>query len=181
MPQRRIAFFRGINVGRAKRVAMADLRNLVGGLGYGDVRSCLNSGNVLFSVSPGDRRDPAPRIEKALSSGLGVSARVTVLTAGEVAAAVRGNPFREIAVHPSRLLVMVLEDSRQRKHLAPLLAQRWDPEAIALARRVAYLSCPTRILKSRLVAAVGRALGEAGTARNMATMMRIQALTETDR
>ena len=47
---RYVALFRGINVGRAKRVAMADLRTLFEGLGYGDVRTLLNSGNVVFSA-----------------------------------------------------------------------------------------------------------------------------------
>ncbi|HSD71146.1 MAG TPA: DUF1697 domain-containing protein, partial [Thermoanaerobaculia bacterium] len=45
MRRRHVALIRGINVGRAKRVAMADLRALVGDLGYGDVRTLLNSGN----------------------------------------------------------------------------------------------------------------------------------------
>jgi uncharacterized protein (DUF1697 family) len=51
MGNRCVALFRGINVGKAKRIAMADLRKLFEGLGYGDVRTLLNSGNVVFTVS----------------------------------------------------------------------------------------------------------------------------------
>jgi uncharacterized protein (DUF1697 family) len=54
MADRQEALIRGINLGRAKRVAMADLRALVEGLGYGDVRTLLNSGNVVFTT-PGQR------------------------------------------------------------------------------------------------------------------------------
>src|SRR5262245_8002074 len=74
-----VALLRGINVGTAKRVAMADLRALVEGLGYGDVRTLLNSGNVVFSVPRTAKGDPAARIEKALAAKLGVSSRILVL------------------------------------------------------------------------------------------------------
>src|SRR5204863_1567267 len=47
-----VALLRGINVGTAKRVAMADLRQLMTGLGYSDVRTLLNSGNVVFTAPP---------------------------------------------------------------------------------------------------------------------------------
>src|SRR5881628_2807318 len=101
---RHVALIRGINVGRAKRVAMADLRALVEDLGYGDVRTLLNSGNVVFTA-PRAGRGAADRIEKALAARLGVPARVTVLTAAELAAAISENPLREVAKDPSRLLV----------------------------------------------------------------------------
>ena len=51
MAANHVALLRGINVGTAKRVAMEDLRALMGGLGYGDVRTLLNSGNVVFSAN----------------------------------------------------------------------------------------------------------------------------------
>jgi uncharacterized protein (DUF1697 family) len=59
--QRYIALIRGINVGRAKRVAMADLRKLVEELGYDDVRSVLNSGNVVFAPMASKPGVPPPR------------------------------------------------------------------------------------------------------------------------
>src|ERR1700704_4724623 len=70
---RRVALLRGVNVGKAKRVAMADLRKLVEGLGYGDVRTLLNSGNVLFTVPAGMTGDAAARIENAIGARLGVA------------------------------------------------------------------------------------------------------------
>lgn len=177
MSEPQVALLRGINVGRAKRLAMADLRALVEELGYVDVCTLLNSGNIIFTVPGTKRGDPAARIEKAVASRLGVSARVTVLTAPEIDDAVRDNPLTEVADNPSRLLVMVLADPTVRTQLEPLLKQPWNPEAIALGRRVAYLWCPQGIIDSPLSAAVSRAIGDAGTARNMATMMKIQALT----
>jgi hypothetical protein len=88
-----VGLLRGINVGHAKRVAMADLRALVEKLGYGDVRTLLNSGNIVFTGPGASPEDAAARIEAALSSRLGVSARVTVLTAAQLAAAAAANPL----------------------------------------------------------------------------------------
>ena len=76
-----VAFFRGINVGRAKRIAMADLRVLVEGLGHTGVRTVLNSGNVVFTRPASAKGDPAARIEKAIESKLGVSCAVIALDA----------------------------------------------------------------------------------------------------
>jgi uncharacterized protein (DUF1697 family) len=175
---RQIALIRGINVGKAKRVAMADLRALVEDLGYGDVRTLLNSGNVVFTapgVAPGEA---AARIEEALAKRTGVSARVTVLTASELATIISENPLTEVAEDPSRLLVAVLLNQADRRRLEPLAQQDWSPEALALGTRAAYLWCPEGLLASRLPEAVGRALGDAVTTRNWATMTKLQALLE---
>src|SRR6266498_779442 len=101
MTRKHVALIRGINVGRAKRVAMADLRKLVEDLGYGDVHTLLNSGNVVFTTADTDTVNSAVCIEEALSNRLGVSARVIVLTAEEVAAVVNDNPLVEVAADPS--------------------------------------------------------------------------------
>lgn len=173
---RQVALIRGINVGRAKRVAMADLRALVEGLGYGDVRTLLNSGNVVFDAPVADPGDAAARIEAAMAGRLGVGARVTVLAASELAAAVADNPLREVADDPSRLLVTVLSNPEDRTRLEPLTRQDWTPERLAVGDRVAYLWCPRGILLSRLPGAVGRLLGDAATTRNWATLTKLHAL-----
>jgi uncharacterized protein (DUF1697 family) len=173
---RQVALLRGINVGRAKRVAMADLRALVEGLGYGDVRTLLNSGNVVFTARRAEPGEAAARIEKALATRLGVSARVTVLTAADLAAAVTENPLLGVADDPSRLLVAVLRNPADRAKLEPLMKQAWDAEVLAIGTRVAYLWCAEGILASRLAEAVGCVLGDAVTTRNWATMMKLYAL-----
>jgi uncharacterized protein (DUF1697 family) len=173
-----VALLRGINVGRAKRVAMADLRALFEGLGYGDVRTLLNSGNVVFSASAATAGDAAARIEASLVSKFGVSARVTMLTAAELAGIVIENPMLEIADVPARLLVAVLSDPADRAKLEPLFEQDWSPDALALGRRVAYVWCSGGILESRLAQAVGRALGSAVTTRNWATILKLHSLIQ---
>ncbi len=177
MAGRQIALIRGINVGRAKRVAMADLRALIADLGYRDVRTLLNSGNVVFTSSGENPGSAAARIEKALAARLGLPARVTGLSAAELATAITKNPLLEIATNPSRLLVVVLADPADRRRLKPLANQDWSPEAIAIGERVAYLWCPEGLLASRLPEAVNRVLGDAMTIRNWATLTKLHAMT----
>lgn len=177
MAERMVALLRGINVGKAKRVGMADLRALVEGLGFRDVRTLLNSGNVVFTaprpVAP-DRT--AERIEKALAERTGVSARVTVVTAAELDAAVAGNPLARVADEPARFLVAFLNKPVHRAKLEVLAKEDWAPEALGVGPRVAYLWCANGILDSRLWSAVGKALGEGVTSRNWATVLKLQAL-----
>lgn len=173
-----VAFLRGINVGRAKRVAMADLRALVAKLGYRDVKTLLNSGNVAFTAKDKGRVDPGPRIEKALVKAIGIESRVTVLTLAELAQAVARNPLSSVAKDPSRMLVAILTDPRDRARLVPLTKEDWSPEALALGTRVAYLWCADGILKSRVAEAVGRLVGDAHTARNWSTLTKLLALAK---
>jgi uncharacterized protein (DUF1697 family) len=177
---RHVALIRGINVGKAKRVAMADLRALVEELGYGDVRTLLNSGNVVFTIpaqSKGDAKgDPAARLEQALVAKVGFSARFQVLSAAQLDTVVAENPLGEVADDPSRLMVAFLANPADLARLEPLAKQDWGADVLALGTRAAYLWCGGGILASKLPEAVGRVLGDAVTTRNWATVMKLQAL-----
>jgi uncharacterized protein (DUF1697 family) len=176
MTRTEIALLRGINVGKAKRIAMADLRALVEELGYGDVRTLLNSGNVVFSVPAKVRGDSAARIQKAIASELGVEARVTVVTAQELAVAVDENPLLDAMTNPSRFLVAFLNRPADRSLLAPLAKRKWGSERFAVGARVAYLWCPDSILESPLGTEFGRLMKDAATTRNWATVTKLRTL-----
>jgi uncharacterized protein (DUF1697 family) len=181
VPGRHVALIRGINVGRAKRVAMADLRALVEGLGFSDVRTLLNSGNVVFTSTSAAAGNAGARIEKTMAAKLGVSARVTVLTAREVAKAVADNPLLDVASNHSRLMIAVPAGAIDHRRLKPLAAEDWTPEVLAIGTCVAYLWCPDGILASPLSEAVGRTLGDSVTSRNWATLLKLHALARVDR
>ena len=114
-----------------------------------------------------------------MAEELGVSARVTVITADELSEVVEANPLPETADNHSRLLVAVLADPADRARLAPLARQDWAPGVLALGKRVAYLWCPEGMLENPLAIAVGRALGDRVTTRNWATISKLHALTAT--
>jgi hypothetical protein len=105
-----VALLRGINVGKAKRVAMADLKAVAEALGHVNVRTLLNSGNLVFESKTGKPPAIGRALEQAIESKLGVASRVTVLTAAELEAIARANPLLEQAVDPTRLLVTILAD-----------------------------------------------------------------------
>jgi uncharacterized protein (DUF1697 family) len=173
---RHVALLRGVNIGKAKRVAMADLRAMLEDLGYANVRTLLNSGNVVFD---GGRTAPArlaAGIEKAMVTTLGVSARVFVLTATDLAVVVRENALGRVARDPSRLAVAFYSGPTDRSRLAPLARRQWKPDALALGSRAAYMWCPGGFLKSRLPAEVGAVLKDATTSRNWATVQKLHAL-----
>ena len=170
-----VALLRGINVGKAKRVAMADLRALVESLGYADVRTLLNSGNVVFEGAAGNPLTVAARLEAALVERLAVESRIVVLTAAELASALDANPL-DAPDDPARFLIACFVDANAAERAHPLAAQRWDPDRFAVAGRVAWLSCATGLLKSPLVKAFGRAAGDTATTRNWTTMTKLRVL-----
>ena len=171
-----VALIRGINVGRNNRVAMADLRALLVDLGYRDVRTLLNSGNAAFSAPGKNAPGIASRIQGALNTRLGIDVRVVAVSARDLTAAVAENPLAAVAHDPARLLVAFLADPADRVRLLLLADQDWAPEALALGSRVAYLWCPKGVAASRLSRAVAQALGEAVTARNWSTVLKLAAL-----
>jgi uncharacterized protein (DUF1697 family) len=173
-----VALLRGINVGRAKRIAMADLRGLIERLGGSGARTLLNSGNVVFTPPRGTTEEIADRIEREIAARLKVTTRVTVLEGRELAEAIRKNPLAAVASDPSRFLVLVPRTSRDLPRLKPLLKERFAPEALALGRRVAYLWCADGVRDSPLWKAVDKLLDEEGTARNLATMTKLLEMVE---
>ena len=175
-----IALLRGVNTGKANRIAMADLRTLVAGLGFADARTLLNSGNVVFRAGRTAPAATAARIELALTEKLGVDCRVIVITDSQLATIVAENPLREVAKNPSRLLVAVLGDPGARAAAASLLERDWSPEALAVGSLAAYLWVPQGVATSRLNLEVNRALRGNVTGRNWATMLKLADMVRAD-
>jgi uncharacterized protein (DUF1697 family) len=88
-----IALLRGINVGGRNKVAMADLRDVVAGLGHTDVATYIQSGNAVFTSDEADNATLGTALEEAIAARLGVKPSVIVLSRGELARVVRDNPY----------------------------------------------------------------------------------------
>lgn len=174
--QRCIALLRGINVGRAKRIAMADLRQLVGELGCTDVRTLLNSGNVVFTAPARARARIAARIQDAMVLKLGVVSRVIVLGSDELERVIAANPLLEVATDHARLLVFVFSDADAPALLAPLATSDWGLEVLSVGEHAAYLWCPAGVLDSKAMAAMTRLLGDRLTSRNWNTLCKLRSL-----
>jgi len=171
-----VALLRGINVGKAKRVPMADLRALIEGLGYAGARTLLNSGNAVFHAPGVPAGEAAARVEHALVERLGVSSRVVVVTTEELGKIVQENPLLERATDHSRFMVGFVVDPADLGRLHSPAGADWAPAALALGSLAAYLWLPGGLIDSPLAQAVGRALGDRLTMRNWTTTTKLLAL-----
>ncbi len=171
-----VAFIRGINVGRAKRVAMADLRRLLEDLGARDVRTVLNSGNAVYNAS---KPFTAAALEKALEERTGVRASVVLIDAAALAKIAAKNPLTDAAgakENPGRLHVGFYTAAGAAKKLSALARRDWSPEALAMGREAVYLWCPNGMANSDVVLEVGRTAGKEITFRNWSTVQKILSL-----
>jgi uncharacterized protein (DUF1697 family) len=173
---RYVALFRGINVGKAKRIAMADLRALLGRLGYADVATLLNSGNAVFTGDAEPAATHAARIREAVRTKLGVDAPLVVKSAREVAAIVAGNVLAKHATADSRLLIAVTGDARRLAAIRGLMHKAWGAERLHVGKHAAYLWCANGILESKVLGPLLAGLEGTGTTRNRATFDKIHAL-----
>lgn len=173
---RHVAFFRGINVGNAKRIAMADLRKLLESLGYGNVETLLNSGNAVFDAAAGSEAKHAQRIHDAVLAKLKVDALVVVKSAGDIAAVMAGNPLGRVATNPSLLLVAMTNDPRGWKALEAIAKSDVKPDVVHLGKHALYAWCPNGSLKGKAGVALLTKLADCGTTRNWATLGKIHAM-----
>jgi|KBSSwiStaDraftv2_1062776.scaffolds.fasta_scaffold185581_2 uncharacterized protein (DUF1697 family) len=173
-----IALLRGINVGKNKRVAMADLRSVIESLGYTDARTLLNSGNAVFASGRALKKSAAEELRAALEKKTGVSSRFTLRSAAELDEVVRANPLLDVAKDYSRLYTAFVTDLADIAQVKPLLKQQWKPEAVALGPGVVYIWCPNGVLESKASEALGKLLGDGLTLRNWATTTKLANLAK---
>lgn len=167
---RYVALWRGINVGKAKRLAMADLKLLLTELGATQVATLLNSGNAVFDTG---KKISGDKIRAAVADRLGVDAAVILKTAAEWQAIAAEQPIAE-ADDPSRLLVAVPASAAALQAAAGIMAD--SGERFVVTEHAAYLWCGNGILESKAAVLLLKRLGEQGTTRNWATVEKLSAL-----
>jgi uncharacterized protein (DUF1697 family) len=165
------AFVRGINVGGHRPVAMGDLRSVFGKLGLGNVRTLLQSGNVVFTTT-----DSAAHlrtvIEGSCRAQLGLDVSVMLRTESEMTKVVAGNPFAEAASDPAKVHVLFLADKPAPAAVAKLDPHRFAPDEWVLDGRHVYVWYPNGAGRSKL----RLELGTPATARNWNTVTKVLAL-----
>lgn len=173
-----VLLLRGINVGGASRVPMADLRDIVEGAGFIASRTLLQSGNVVVRPPAGELTAAIAAIEAALFERLTVRSRVTAIAAPEFAAIAEANPLLEVASDFSRLTVTFCEPfTPSQLELPP--EETLDPEQVRLGAAAVYLWSPLGVSKSRLTPRFWRQFGPAATTRNWRMVLKLlDALAE---
>ena len=173
-----IALLRAINLAGRARVSMSDLRELFTTLGFGDVRTILQSGNVVFRSSARSSAQLERRLETETAKPLHLQTDFFVRSADEWRGILADNPFREEVVRdPGHLTVTFLKKAPSGKDVEALQAAIKGREIVRPGGRHAYIIYPDGIGRSRLTSAViEKMLGSRGTARNWNTVFKLAEL-----
>jgi uncharacterized protein (DUF1697 family) len=175
---RQIVLLRGVNLGARNRLAMAPLRELLSTAGYVDVRTYLQSGNVVLS-SDSTPDELARECELQIARAFGLQIDVLVRTREELAAVVEHNPLGGVAVDPKLHQVIFLERKLNAESSRALVALARAPERLVVMDRELYAWHPNGIARSPLARRLAaRGLGVSATARNWTTVTKLLAIAE---
>ena len=166
-----IAFLRAVNVAGKNRLKMQDLRSLCETAGCREVRTVLQSGNVIF------RAEKVPDLGRILEKALGVRPEVFYRKETQIRNIVNSEPFGDYPdISPSHQLVMFLENKISSVKLAKVKTER---EVLWTLGREICITFPDGIGRSKLSnQSIEKALGVKGTMRNMNTLVKILAACE---
>ena len=172
-----IALLRGINVGGRNRIPMQELRSLCGSLGWADVQTYIQSGNVIFraeAVASALEND----LECTIERDLGLSIPVLVRAAADWPVYVRGNPFPDASEkEPNRVMLALSKDPPRNTAVEELLERAKDGEQIARVGDALWFYYPGGAGTSKLSPAlVDRLTGSSVTARNWRTVLQLDEL-----
>ena len=174
-----LALLRGINLGPRNKIRMADLRELVEGLGHENVRTHILSGNVLFESKRRDARRLERDLEKAIKDRFGFDIAVLIRTRSELEKIVHKNPLPRAAEEGNRLFVLFLGTNPPRDRIRQIDAEAYKPEEFAVADRAIYAWFRQGLQGSKLAGALSdKRLGVPVTNRNWNTVTRLLELAD---
>ena len=184
-----IALLRGINVGGRNKVPMAELREVVSGLGHTGVSTYIQSGNVLFTTPESDTAKLASALEAAITGAFGLQASVVVVSRDELARILERNPYQD---EPNHKLVHVVflnaelpPDLLERvKAAEQASAAKGSRDTVTATGPALYVHTPDGYGTSELAQVLFRIIGTPGkkgvaaTARNWATATKLLSLSD---
>jgi uncharacterized protein (DUF1697 family) len=175
---RHVVLLRGINIGSRNRVSMPKLRSALEDAGFDDVKTYLQSGNVVLS-SAKKADDVRRRCERLISKELALDVDVVVRSRAQLAAVVKRNPLGKIAKNPKRYQVSFLAAKPPAGLEKKLEAAAAEEERFAVSGREIYAWHPEGVARSKLWALLaGRQLAVTATSRNWTTVTKLLELAE---
>jgi len=175
---RQVALLRGVNLGRNRRLLMAELREVVDALGYDDVRTHLQSGNVVLTSG----KKPATvkrELERAIADKLGLETEVFMRTRDELAAVIARDPLGAVADNPARYRVSFLSAKPGASIVRELANADVEPEQFVIDGREAYAWLPAAVQRSKVAVLLSESkLGVTSTVRNWNTLTKLLALAD---
>ncbi len=172
-----VALLAGINVGGRTTVPMAELRTVFTGLGYQQVQTYIQSGNVVFEADTDSEAALLKAIRPALASAFGWQIEVLLRTLPELDAVIAGNPFSERQDDPTKLLVTFLAAEPAADRVATLQPPAGETGELELVGREIYLHMPDGYGRSKLNnARLAKLTGVAATTRNWKSVAKLREL-----
>jgi uncharacterized protein (DUF1697 family) len=173
-----VGLLRAVNLPRHNKIRMADLRAFLTGLGMQDVRSLLQSGNVVFRSAGNSAAQLERTFAAAAAKRLDLEADFFVRTAGEWKAMIAANPFhKEAERDPGHLLVVFLKEAPSPERVAALQSAIKGREVVRAKGRHAFVVYPDGVGRSRLTSTLIEAkLATRSTGRNWNTVLKLAAL-----
>ena len=174
------ALLRGINVGGSRKVPMAALRTLMESLGYGGVRTYLQSGQAVFSSGHGDEESLARELTGAIEKEFGFSVDVIVRDHAYLKAVAEACPFPAADLEAKQLHVTYFSAPVDADRFAGIDAASYLPEEFRLGDRALYLYVPDGLGRSMLAEQLSRprlTKGLIATSRNWNTVVKLVEMT----
>jgi uncharacterized protein (DUF1697 family) len=173
-----ILLLRGINLGSRNRVAMPKLRDALTDAGFDDVRTYLQSGNVVLTGT-GKADDVACKVERLIKKEFGLEIAVLVRTRAQLKKVVELNPLGKVAKNPKRYQVSFLATKPTRDVIRRVEEAAVPPEQVVAIGREIYAWHPEGAARSRLWSLLaGKQLGTTATARNWTTVTSLLSLAQ---
>jgi uncharacterized protein (DUF1697 family) len=173
-----ILLLRGINLARRNRIAMPELREALESAGFDDVRTYLQSGNVVLS-STAKADDVARKAQRLIAKEFGLDIALVVRTRAQLAQVVERNPLQKVAKNPKRYQVSFLDRKPTREVLSQIEEAAAPAERVVAIGREIYAWHPEGIGRSRLwTLLAGQRLGVTATARNWTTVTKLLTLAD---
>jgi uncharacterized protein (DUF1697 family) len=171
-----IGLFRGINVGGKNILPMRELVSILKEIGYENIRTYIQSGNVVFSSKKIIGPNAADEISREIERKIGFSPKVVILSAKQLQNSINNNPFPTI--DGKALHFFFLESLPESPDIERLKLLKAKSEKFALKGRVFYLQAPEGVGRSKLAAAVEKSIGVPLTARNWNTVNKLSKMVE---
>ena len=170
----RVALLRGINVGGRNKLPMKELAAMFADVGCSDVRTYIQSGNVVFQLGPATGEDVPALISESILSRFGYQVPVVTRTAVELREVVEANPFVQAGAEADKLHVMFLAGVPDAGDVQGLAPDRSPGDEFAVLGREVYLHCPNGFASTKLTNAYFESkLSTTSTTRNWRTVLRL--------
>jgi len=169
-----VALFRGINVGGKNSLSMGELVSIFESFGASDVRTYVQSGNVVFQIAQKSVSSLAKRIATEVKDRYGFEPHILIMSPTKIETAIKKNPFPDAETEPRSLHLGFLAYAPKKPDVKKLQSLKKDSERFYLIEDVFYLHAPEGVGRSKLAASSEKLLGVPMTDRNWNTVCRLR-------